>query len=98
MMNSLPISSLVSLFSVVLITQVASCDGRLILPQLGARGWKLHDSSLKTRLGPLHAALSADAITPSEAAEEFSSSVSDFLNGVDGGGEGRGGWGEWRFS
>ena len=71
---------------------VGECDGRLVLPQLGVRDWKQHDSALKTRLGPLHSALSADAITPSEAAREFSSTVADFLGGIDvfKGGEGRG--------
>ena len=52
----------------------------------------MHDSALKTRLGPIHAALSAGAISTSEAAEEFSSTVADYLGGSDDfkGGEGRG--------
>ena len=93
MMIRLPFPTLFSLLSFLFLAQVVPCSGRLILPQLGAREWKLHDSALKTRLGPLHSALSADAITPSEAAEEFSSTVADFLDGAGGfkGGEGRGG-------
>ena len=72
-------------------SQVEICSGRLVLPQLGVRDWKLHNSALKSRLAPLHSALSADAISPSEAASEFSASVADFLGGIDvfKGGEGR---------
>ena len=78
---------------ILFLSQVDSCDGRLILPQLGVREWKLHDAALKTRLDPIRSALSADAITPSEAASEFSATVADFLRsaGVFKGGEGRGG-------
>ena len=63
-------------------SQVTLCDGRLILPQLGVREWKLHDAAVKSRLQPIHSALSADAITPSEAAGEFSSTLADFLGSV----------------
>ena len=83
------------LFLSLLSAQLRSCSGRLLLPQLGVREWKLHDSNLKTRLRPLHSALSADAISPSEAASEFSATVADFLGGIDifKGGEGRRGGG-----
>ena len=71
---------------------VEECDGRLVLPQLNAREWGLHNSALKARLDPLHSALSHDAISPSDAAREFSATVADFLGGIDvfKGGEGRG--------
>ena len=83
---------------VLFLVFAGDCEGRLILPQLGAREWSLHDAAFKARLAPLHSALSADAITPSEAAQEFSSEFADFLGGIDvfkggkggGGGEGRG--------
>ena len=74
--------------------QFALCDGRLVLPNLGVREWKSHDVALKTRLQPIHSALSADAISPSEAAGEFSASVADFLGSIGvfkGGGGGYGG-------
>ena len=79
----------------LLLAQVDECSGRLVLPTLGVREWKLHNSALKTRLGPIHSALSADAISPSEAASEFSATVADFLGDIDifKGGEGRGGRG-----
>ena len=59
---------------------------------MGVRAWKTYDATLKTRLDPIHSALSADAIAPSEAASEFSATVADFLasDGVFGRGEGRG--------
>ena len=77
----------------LVILWVGDCDGRLVLPQLGAREWKSHDSALKTRLAPLHSALSSDIITPSEAARDFSSLLSGFLSESDvfKGGEGWGG-------
>ena len=91
-MMLLPISPLLCLLPYLLLAQVELCYGRLSLPQLGLREWKVHDSALKTRLGPIHAALSAGAISPSEAAEEFSSTVADFLGDSADfkGGEGRG--------
>ena len=71
------------------------CDGRLILPHLGANEWKSHDSALKVRLSSLHSALSMDVLSPSEAARDFSSQLADFLGENDvfrgGEGEGRGG-------
>ena len=70
------------------------CDGRFALPTLGVREWALHNSALKVRLGPLHSDLASDAISPSEAAQRFSSTVVDFLSGHDdfkGRGEGGGG-------
>ena len=94
-MSFLPFSLLFPLCSLFFLAQVVPCSGRLVLPQLGVHDWKLHDTALKTRLGPLHSALSADSITPSDAAREFSSTVADFLDGVEvfKGGEGRGGGG-----
>ena len=94
-MSFLSISLLFPLFSLLFLAQVVPCNGRLVLPQLGVRDWKVHDTALKTRLGPLHSVLSADSISPSEAAREFSLTVADFLDGVDvfKGGEGRGGGG-----
>ena len=72
------------LFSVFLVVVGAgTCDGRLLLPQLGVREWKSHDSALKTRLAPLHSSLAADLISPSEAARDFSSVLADFLGGID---------------
>ena len=95
-MFPLSISYLLPFFSFLFLAQVVPCSGRLILPQLEVNEWKLHDTALKTRLRPLHSALSAGAITPSEAVSEFSSTVADFLDSVDvfKGGEG---WGEWRY-
>ena len=82
------------LFVSVFLSIVGDCDGRLLLPQLGAREWKTYDAALKVRLTPLHSALSSDIISPSEAARDFSSLLSGFLgeNDVfkgDGGGGGR---------
>ena len=76
-------------------TLVEECDGRLVLPPLNAGEWALHDSALKTRLGPLHFALSNNVLTPSEAARDFSTLLADFLGGIDvfKGGEGSGGRG-----
>ena len=90
-MGSLCLALIVPL--ILLLSQVTLCDGRLIFPHLGVREWKTHDVALKSRLDPLHSALSADAISPSEAASEFSATVADFLAsvGVFKGGEGRGG-------
>ena len=82
------------LFFLLFVSQVTLCDGRLVLPNLGVREWKSHDVALKTRLQPIHSALSADAISPSEAASEFSASVADFLGSIGvfkGGGGGGGG-------
>ena len=66
---------------------------RLPLPSLSANEWKSHDSAFKSRLAPIHSALSSDLISPSEAARDFSSTLSDFLGEIDvfKGGEGGGG-------
>ena len=73
----------VLIFPILLfLSQVTLCDGPLIRPKLGIREWKLHDAAVKTRLQPIHSALSADAITPSEAAAEFSYTLADFLGSV----------------
>ena len=91
-MSPLPLPQILPLLlSFVVFTGV--CEGRLILPQLGAREWSLHDAAFKSRLAPLHSALSSDAITPSEAAGEFSAQFADFLGSIDvfKGGEGGGG-------
>ena len=59
------------------------CSGRFALPSLGVRDWAVHDSALKIRLGPLHSDLSSDAISPSEAARRFSTTLADFLGEND---------------
>ena len=87
--------TLFPLIPILVLGSVCQCDGRLVLPQLGTNEWKLHDTTLKARLAPLHSSLSSDVITPSQAAADFSTLLADFLGGIDAfvGGEGRGGRG-----
>ena len=51
----------------------------LIFPSLHAHDWSALNKELALLLSPIHEALSADVISPSAAAESFSSTLSDFF-------------------
>jgi len=51
----------------------------LIFPSLPSHDWSTINNELHPQLTPIHAALSSNAITPSEAADSFSSTLTAFF-------------------
>jgi hypothetical protein len=89
--------TLILLFIAKLSLHVNVCDSRLVLPQqLNDNTWNIYNCNVKTILDPLHLELSSGAISPSTAAKQFPSVLSDYLSSEPdfsderGGGDGRG--------